>query len=527
MRFQNRVLLSTMTIGRWAVLLLAVQTATLAETINWQGPAGSRIKEIRYFPKETQQAELSAAPLKSTTAATTSTTLSNVIDSPPTDGFVPWIVLTATNKREAEDFWEAVTESSYVGAPTSGTNPRTDYIIGLFDTGASAHVIGYENAVQAGLFNETYLTSNTTVVQGVTGAVDAWVSNPYGLFMDGLDALEPNGIDETEYVLPTTAEMKGQSNISTIVGDDPGTYPDLATAIGSPLSLYYTTQIEVDKMVTVTHNGIEYIAPKISFYNQGVSEPNYPNYVPLELKPLGALNVQWAPSLDLLNFDYVPATPSVIIGNSSQSLFFVHGVDLTEGNYSAYDKDRFMLDTGAQITVIGNRIAARLGLSPSNKDFEVDIEGVTGEVIQAPGFHLDSLTIPAIGQWLEFTNVPVIMLEISSPEGGKLDGIIGMNLFTEYNLIFRGGGIFLEEDPRLEFQRIQTGSVTGDIAPETRDGKVDLVDYSVFSQAWMATDTDAQWNPYADFVSTGSSENIIDLEDLSIFAGNWLSGVSL
>ncbi|MHC4554430.1 MAG: retropepsin-like aspartic protease family protein [Planctomycetota bacterium] len=522
MKFQNRILLSTTMIKSGAILFFVAQATLIAGTVNWQGPAESKIKEIRYFPKETEEKSVLAAPM----TETTSSVFSNVIDSPPIDGFVPWIVLTATNEREDEEFWESVTEPSYVGSPTGGIDPSTDYFIGLFDTGASAHVIGYENAVSAGLFNSAYLTENPISVQGVTGSVEALVSFPYALFMDGLDALEPNGIGD-EYILPTTDGMKGQSNISTIIGDDPGTYPDLATAIGSPMSLYYTTHIEVGKMITVTQNGIDYTAPKISFYDQGGNEPNYPNFVPLELKPLGAINVQWTPTVDFLSFDYDPVTPSIIVGNSSQSLFFVHGVDMSEGNKNAYDKDRFMLDTGAQVTVIGQRIAARLGLHPDNKEFEVDIEGVTGEVTKAPGFYIDSLTIPAIGEWLEFTNVPVIMLEISSPEGGKLDGIIGMNLFTEYNLIFRGGGIFLEEDPRMEFERISTGPVAGDIAPEIRDGQVDLVDYSVFSQTWMATDVDANWNADADFVPTGTSEGVINIEDLSMFAEYWLTGVSL
>ena len=507
---------------RWAVLFFAIGSTVIAGPVNWQGPAGSKIKEIRYFPKEPKIQSTAAAPM----AEATSTVLSNVIDSPPVDGFVPWIVLTATNKREAEEFWEAVTEPSYVGDPTSGIDPRTDYFIGLFDTGASTYVIGYENAVNAGLFNSNYLTENPISVQGVTGSVDAWVSIPYALFMDGLDALEPNEIGEAEFVLPTTDGMKGQSNISTIIGDDPGVYPDLATAIGSPMSLYYATHIEVDKMVTVSHNGTDYTAPTISFHDPNLNEPNYPNYVPLELKPLGAVNVQWAPALDFLNFDYTPATPSIIMGNSSQSLFFIHGVDLTEGGKNAYDKDRFMVDTGAQVTVIGDRIAARLGLHPDNKEFEVDIEGVDGTSIKVPGFYIDSLTIPTIGEWLEFTNVPVLWLEVSSPEGGKLDGIIGMNLFTQYNLIFRGGGLMLEDDPRLEFKRIQTGPVTGDIAPEIRDGKVNLLDFSVFSTAWLATNTDGNWNMDADFVDSGSSENIIDLQDLSVLADNWLTSVS-
>ncbi|MHC5157001.1 MAG: aspartyl protease family protein, partial [Planctomycetota bacterium] len=212
---------------------------------------------------------------------------------------------------------------------------------------------------------------------------------------------------------------------------------------------------------------------------------------------------------------------------STQSLYFVHSVNLTEGNRTALDRDRFMLDTGAQVTVIGDRIAARLGLNSDNKDFDVDIEGVDGNSKTFPGFIIDSLTIPAVGDWLEFTNVPVVWLEISSPEGGKLDGIIGMNLFTQYNLILRGGGFMLEDDPRLEFQRISTSPVTGDIAPEARDGKVDLVDFSVFSRTWMAANTDGNWNPDADFVPSGSSEGIIDLEDLSVLAQNWLAGTSL
>jgi hypothetical protein len=236
---------------------------------------------------------------------------------------------------------------------------------------------------------------------------------------------------------------------------------------------------------------------------------------------MGAVNVQYTPTIDVINFNYDPATPSVIMGNSSQSLFFVHGVDLQEGSKTAYDKDRFMLDTGAQVTVIGRRIAARLGLNPLYKEFEVEIEGVTGESIMAPGFYVDSITIPAIGQWLEYANVPVILLDISSPEGGTLDGIIGMNLFLEYNLIFRGGGIFLEDDPLLEFQQI-TSSPIGDIAPPSGDGIVNLSDYSVFSKAWLAVTTDANWNPDADMVVNG----VIDLPDLAVLAENWLAGAT-
>ncbi|MHC4836530.1 MAG: aspartyl protease family protein, partial [Planctomycetota bacterium] len=526
-----RIIMSTMIIGRWAVLFFVAGATVTAETVNWQGPAGSKIKEIRYFKKDAPQ----PAPMEPAAQAEVAESVySNVIDSPPVDGFVPWIVLTATDESiDAETTGDYATYASnyYIGNPPAGTDPRTDFFIGLYDTGASAHVIGHENAVKAGLYNSTYLTEKNYVeVTGVTGSVSTHVTWPYAIFMDGLDALEPNAPGESEMILPTITGMVGEYNVSTLISPDPGSDPDLATAIGTPMSVYYDAHIQVDQMVTVEHDSIEYTAPTITFYDPESNELNYPNYVPLELKPMGALNVQYITygidfetyldDLFNLELDYSPLSPSIVMGTSSQSLYFVHSVDMTEGNRKALDKDRFMLDTGAQVTVIGDRIAARLGLHPDNKDFEVDIEGVDGKSLQFPGFYIDSLTIPAVGQWLEFTNVPVVWLEISSPEGGKLDGIIGMNLFTQYNLILRAGGFMLEDDPRLEFERFSTGPVIGDIAPETRDGKVNLVDYSVFSQT-------GNWNADADFVPTGDSENIIDIEDLAVFAENWLSGVSL
>ncbi len=197
--------------------------------------------------------------------------------------------------------------------------------------------------------------------------------------------------------------------------------------------------------------------------------------IPLELRPLGGISVQYIPTLDMglggididdilgvggFASDFPPASPSVIIGNSSQSLFFVHSVDLYDGQKSALDKDRFMLDTGAQVTVVGSRIAARLQLDPAAPEFEVEIEGVTGEISMTPGYYVDAIDIPALGQWFQARQVPVVLLDVSSPEGGTLDGIIGMNLFVDFNLIVRGGGLFLDEDPALELERVEPNAAT-------------------------------------------------------------------
>jgi hypothetical protein len=137
-----------------------------------------------------------------------------------------------------------------------------------------------------------------------------------------------------------------------------------------------------------------------------------------------------------------------------------------------------------------------------------------------PGFYLDSIEIPALGNWLSFTNVPVILYDISSPEGGTLDGIIGMNLFVDFNLILRGGGLFLQEDPALEFELIEM-PIVGDIAPGTGDGVVNYLDLSAFVAAWLSNSESLNWNPRAD-MAPPLSDGVVDFLDLAVFAAHWL-----
>ncbi|MHC4520463.1 MAG: aspartyl protease family protein, partial [Planctomycetota bacterium] len=389
-----------------------------------------------------------------------------LVEAPPVDGFIPWIAVSVTRERKAELELEADVETSIRGSFPSGVNPETDYIIGLLDTGASAHVMGYADGTRAGVYRGL-ITASETIVSGVTGSVVASVTQPLGIFVDGLRAIDPQTL-----ALDRSA-MMGESNVAIMVGQDPGPFPDLPTAIGTPLSVYYTTLYRNDNALTIERDGRTFTAPDISLYETDDPQaPSFTNVIPLELRPLGGVSVQYIPTLDMglggiggdlddilggdfgFGSDFPPASPSVIIGNSSQSLFFVHSVDLYESDKSAIDKDRFMLDTGAQVTVVGTRIAARLQLDPAAPEFEVEIVGVTGDVTIAPGYYVDALDIPALGQWFRAREVPVVLLDISSPEGGTLDGIIGMNLFGDFNLIVRGGGLFLQDDPKLELQRI-------------------------------------------------------------------------
>lgn len=509
------------------------------QEVNWRMSGGTRIKAINYpqgktLPLFTQQESyeqikprkklihLEADPrITLFNQQLTAPIYAIVIDSPPVDGFVPWVVVSVTDKRLDELEFDGVPENSLVGRYPVGVDPKTDYVIGIFDTGASAHVMGYADATKAGLYNNSkkFLTSNTSVISGVVDAVDAWVSQPLGLFIDGLGIIDPNGL------LRDLSNMRGESNVAIMVGQNPGDRPDLPTAIGSPLSVFFTTAIYSDKQITVNRNGDEFISPEIRIYeHDDPCIPSYPNTIPLELRPLGAYAVQYIPSLEGF-FEFLPASPSVIIGNLSQSLFFIHSVDLAEGNKKAIDKDRFMLDTGAQVTVIGSRIAARLDLDITNPEFEVEIQGVTGSIVTMPGFYIDSLEIPALGEWLSFTNVPVVLLDVASPEGGTLDGIIGMNLFVGLNLVLRGGGLFLQDEPLLEFEIIPA-ILTADIAPKGGDGVIDFLDFAVIAEAWLTTITSTNWNPKADLAPQLNSDGSVDFLDLAIFAEYWMKNTA-
>ncbi len=462
--------------------LRAQPQAWQEEQVTWQAGNGRRVKAIRYpqgdrppmggqeqdLREKTRQSQAMPVSKRALSATEGTPVLSLAVDNPPVAGFVPWIAISVTTKRGQELDMDAVVETGVVGSYPSGVVPEQDYMMGIFDTGASAHVVGYTEAQRAGITG-SLLTSNQSTVYGVLGSVDVWISQPLGLFVDGLGAIDPASL------LADPSNMMGESNVAIIVGDNPFSSPDLATAIGTPLSVYFTTVIRNDRIRTIVRNDQVYSGPEVRLYESYDPRlPTYENVIPLELRPLGGVGVQYTPSLDL-DFDWDdlfggdegasgPSSPSVIMGLGSQSLFFVASVDLYEGSRVAMDKDRFMLDTGAQVTVIGSRIAARLGLSPANAEFEVEIQDVTGEVVMAPGFYVDSIQIPALGEWLVANQVPVVLLDVFSPEGGSLDGIIGTNLFLDFNLVLRGGGLFYQDDPALEF-----GPIDGEAGPDGQE----------------------------------------------------------
>ena len=447
-----------------------------------------------------------------------------VFDSPPIDGFVPWVAVSVTHAHEMEYELNAIAETSIVGSYFT-SYPESDYAMGILDTGASASLMNAFDAYLTGLYDAGEVTSATVTLTGATGSVDAFVSHPLGLFIDGLGAIEPNGL------LIDTSEMVGTSNVSIIVGD-PIASPNLPTAIGSPWAVFFAADFRNDHQTTITYNSEDFTAPDILFY--GLSEddiPSYSNKMYLELRPSLVSYVQYFPCIEPIwecpDGDGSPLYPTMIIDGSwsYQGLFFASSVDLTEGSKSAIDKDGFMFDTGAQVTVIGEAIAARLRLNPTNPDFTAEIEGVTGDIIIAPGFYIDLLEITTAPEWLSFTNVPAVMLDVASPEGGVLDGIIGMNLFVDLNFVFHGGGLPGQASPFLEFEPVPY-HIIADIAPRGGDGVVDFLDLAALADAWLATSTSANWDAKCDIAPSSEPDGKIDLLDFSILADHWFESAT-
>jgi len=510
--------------------------------VDWHLSGGQRIRAINYPPekpvptlaeKKTQkpspirkQVRPVGPAISTQTAVQEQTTIvAYLIDSPPIDGFVPWVVISVTD----EAAWDPVTdymaypENTVVGNYLPDVNSQTDYAIGIFDTGASAHLFSVAEAVRTGIYGAGLVTSNPVELIGATGTVTGRASWPVAVFIDSIDAIDPDGR------LTDTSGMIGESNVSLIVGD-PVDSPNVPTAIGDPLSVYFAASFRNDKEVTVIRDANVYSSPDIDFYEiTDPCLPSYSNRINLELRPQDGSIVAFFPCVEIWPGDCdpdgegAPQLPSTIWGFlPTQSLFFFPQVNLANAGEELNQMDNFMFDTGAQVTVINETVAAGLRLDLNDPDFVVEIVDAAGNVTDVNGFYLDSVEIPASSEWLDYANVPVIVMNVSSPEGGILDGIIGMNLFVDFNFVFSGGAFQGPTHlPYLELEPVCR--IAGDIAPEYIDCVVDALDLEELANAWLATSDptpSANWNPRADLVP--DANGVINFFDYCILAENWL-----
>jgi hypothetical protein len=337
------------------------------------------------------------------------------------------VAISVTDQRESESDWFATAHMGVSGATLPGAT--TNVVFGLLDSGSSTHLVNYPDAVAVGL-QDSFIGGNTLPVSGVDGVtVELDISVPVGFFAHGFQDFDANGH-------PQPSLMFGQGNFAAGVNtlDNYETEINPPTLLGAPFLFFFPAYIRNSQLVQspVTGNGMS--SPSITFYDDPLDAqiPVLAHKIFLETRPVGAGAVTYLLLLD--EFPFVPST--ILLGDLSSQLYFTASA-MTFHESGNTSSGKMMVDTGAQATLLSEIAAAELDLDLQHPDFEVEIQGLVN-TITAPGFYVDSASIPAGGGAVSWTNIPVVVLNVASPEGGTLYGFFGNNLTAKRDMVFNG-----------------------------------------------------------------------------------------
>jgi hypothetical protein len=431
-------------------------------------------------------------------------------------GFSPLVAITTSNKKRSpfdESPYEHLLESTYAGAHIHPF-PEADYVIGFLDSGAVVDLASEFYGLVLGLTGP-YMTTNSIPIGGVGGTVNALISQPVGFFAAGFSAI--NGSGDLNF-----SAVKGHSNVSVVVAPDLacGNGEELTAVVGTPFLAFYNSVIRVDSPTRVIYDGRAFLSPSVQIQSQSAALPSYPQRFAMEVGGLSPVTTaSFFPDLEDPNLEtpFLPTMLSFTPASFPFGAVFFANVFLRQGPASPDNPltaARLMVDTGAQSSIISPAMAANLSL-PIEPDFLVDACGVGGLVENIPGYYVDYVKINALGGALEFSRAPFIVLDLGSPEGGPLDGILGMNFFWNRNVIFEPSltlsSFFHVSDPVLfaapDFDldlhvdspdwSIQIVCFTGPggigIGPECEhtdldgDGDVDLADFAVLQRCFSGS----------------------------------------
>jgi len=436
---------------------------------------------------------------------------------PPVSGFSPLIAIAATDKRSSDDFnFEHTLASSYVGRPLN--EPAEDnFAIGVLDTGSVVDLAAGDSADILGLTG-SHLTATDFPIGGISGQMDARITQPIGIFAAGLGAIDPNGkLDVSQLI--------GHTNVAAlaapVIACDNG--EEISAVVGTPLLAFYTTVIRVDQPRKVVVRGRTYIGPDVQITDVYIpSTEEYRHQVPIELGGLSPVTTasyyafpdmtDWENILDV----WEPIVPTLLSmgamslptgGAFFTELDVLHG---EPGPMNAVQSMRVMLDTGAQSSIMSSTVAAKMNL-PLEPDFTAQVCGIGG-MTEVPGYYVDYVRINAMGGALEFAHVPFVVIDMESPEGGPLDGVLGMNFFWNRNIVLEpttAGAGFLHVSEPVPYAYIDLN----------RDDVVDATDFAIFAAAWHTTPANPAWNSRCDFFM----DEVIDARDLQAFTESWIN----
>ena len=298
------------------------------------------------------------------------------------------------------------------------------YTNAILDTGASANLI----TVFTQGFSDPDLGDwpgvdlpikgvNTVEISGIGGTGYASVSYPVTVQCNSnwyMDQAEPPDYDIDFTAFP--AELNTQMIVATLDGSA-GASADIA---GVPFMYDFWTTVHPNNRVTGIYNMLVPYDGKtahIEFFERGdPAAPACREWIEL-----------WFGDGPRHNLDDPGDDPSVAVTPR------VDGIQTTWSIGDDTATGRFIVDTGAPLTFMSSEIALAMGLDPDvvPPDDTQYVAGVTGDVVEVPGFILDILSIPTMdGDWLDYYGVMVYVLDILDEHGEiYTDGLLGSNLF--------------------------------------------------------------------------------------------------
>ena len=366
----------------------------------------------------------------------------------PIGGFLPLVGLGLTDEFQdqfATLFFQSQLESSLVGN-SLGTGGTPYYDLALLDTGAAVSLITSDADAAYDIDGAGFRGTGSLTIGGATGFLQATINDPLAMFVTGTA-----NVTGTGPLSVNTSTFVGQSNISLL------TIPpesDLPNVVGIPLLSQYATYIRSDQPQIFQNNGKTVRTPQIEFLPLGSGGQGITRRAPMQLES-GTGSAFITPPVYIFNFDNInngqpltenPSTPTIL---QEPGAFFLN-VDV-ENEGESLNNFEFFFDTGADVTVVSELNALRLGFDPTldEPDFTVAVTGSAGVNQEVPGFFVEEFTIQAVGGSITATNVPVIVLDIADPTNPAniVDGIVGTNLLAGRNVVIDpkpslgGGGV--------------------------------------------------------------------------------------
>jgi hypothetical protein len=367
----------------------------------------------------------------------------------PLGGFIPFVGIGMTNEHKTIDDLDLgsipfIADPAYsLGAPLLGTagNPYMD--IALLDSGAATHIITQQAFAGFNIQGNGLRGTNFQEIGGATGTILMEINDAAGFYAAGFGDITSNG---TTLTANTPEQLRGQTSIATLTAPSSWGLPNI---LGLPMVAQHAVAIRNSEPQIFQHAGRTVRTPQVEFIDLGTgSTEGITRRAPLKLNP-GIGFIQGPQFVYNLEFGDIlgggeitvhdnPASPSVVQDSSGNGGGLFIDVDMANGTRSFQDKE-FLFDTGADMTVVSEITAARLGfdLLLDKPDFVLEVEGSGGVSAGVPGFYVDELNIDTVGGIFTLHNVPVAVLDVTNPNdpGNVIDGILGMHLFTGRDLV--------------------------------------------------------------------------------------------